>query len=128
MLTEKHSAVSPGTDLSSLCQLLTWCTYHGNIRHTSGGEECQPDTSHLVSVLPFPPLPILWNVAFLTCITMEFHCIPQWHASVFSWKYFVSYSALLRNSFHCQEVLMVFHFHCNLCLCSVVLQTSNDTV
>ena len=23
-------------------------------------------------------LPILWNVAFLTCITMEFHCVPQW--------------------------------------------------
>jgi len=23
-------------------------------------------------------LPILWNISFLTCITMQFHCIPQW--------------------------------------------------
>ena len=57
----------------------------------------------------------------LTCNTVKF-------ILVFSWKYFVSYSAMLRNSFHCQEVLMVFHFHCTLCLCSVILLTSNDTV
>ena len=47
------------------------------------------DTSHL----PFPPLPIIWNVTFLTCITMEFHCIPQWcvlsFTSIFSSQLFL---------------------------------------
>ena len=56
----------------------SWCTYRGSTRYTSGGADCPaPDTSHLFSVLPSPPLPILWNVAFLTSSTMEFHCIPQ---------------------------------------------------
>jgi hypothetical protein len=57
----------------------SWCTYRRNIGYTSGGTVCPaPDTSHLFSVLPFPPLPILWNVAFLTCITIQFHCISQY--------------------------------------------------
>ena len=39
------------------------------IWYISGGADClAPGTSYLFSVLPFPPLPILWNVAFLTCI------------------------------------------------------------
>ena len=51
--------------------------------YTSGVADCPaPDTSHLFSVLPFPLLPILWNVAFLTCITVQFHCIPQWYVFV----------------------------------------------
>ena len=63
--------MSPGTDLSSLWRSAAdcWCTYRGNAWYTSGGAECPaPDTSHLFSVLPFPPLPILWNVTFLTVI------------------------------------------------------------
>ena len=56
--------------------LTSWCTYRGNIRYTSCGADCPPDTSHLFSV---PPLPPLWNVAFLTYITMAFHCMPQWY-------------------------------------------------
>ena len=37
--------------------------------YTSGGADCSaPDTSYLFSVPPFPTLPILWNVALLTCI------------------------------------------------------------
>ena len=72
--------MSSGTDLSSLWLSAadsSWCTYRGNIKYTSGGADCPaPDTSHLFAA--FPPLPILWNVAFLTCITMEFHCIAQW--------------------------------------------------
>jgi len=30
--------------------LTSWCTYHGNIRYTSGGADCPPDTSHQSSV------------------------------------------------------------------------------
>jgi len=78
-LTEQHSTVSPGTDLSSLWRsaadflmYLPW-KYILPVLQTV----LPPDTSRLFSVLPFPPLPILWNVAFLTCITVEFHCIPQ---------------------------------------------------
>ena len=52
-------------------------------RHTSGGE-----TVHLIhimfSVLPFPPLPIPWNVASLTCITVELHCKTQWDVLSFT--------------------------------------------
>ena len=29
-------------------------------------------------------LPILWNVAFFTYITMQFHCIPQWYVLCFT--------------------------------------------
>jgi len=29
-------------------------------------------------------LHILWKVAFLTCITMYFHCIPQWYVLCFT--------------------------------------------
>ena len=87
-LTEQHSAVSPGTDPSSLWRPAadsSWCTYRGNVKYTSCGADCPaPDTSHLFSVLPFPPLPILWNVAFLSCITMEFHCIPLWYVLNFT--------------------------------------------
>ena len=64
--------------------LTSWCTHFGIIKYTPDGADCPPDTSHLFSVLPFPPLPILWNVAFLTCITAEFHCIPQWYVLSFT--------------------------------------------
>jgi hypothetical protein len=29
-------------------------------------------------------LPILWNVTFLTCITMEFHCTARWYVFGFT--------------------------------------------
>jgi len=78
LLPEQHCALSPGTHLSSLWRSAAdFLMYFGNIKYTSGGADCPPDTSHLFSVLPFQPLPILWNVAFLTCITMEFHYVPQ---------------------------------------------------
>jgi len=67
-LIEQHSAVSPGTNLSlprrsaADSMYLPW-------KYASGGADCPaPDTSHLFSVLPFPSLPILRNVAFLTSI------------------------------------------------------------
>jgi len=61
--------MSPGTGLSSLwraaADFLMYLPWKYKI--TKGGADCPaPDTSHLFSVLPFPPLPILWNVAFLT--------------------------------------------------------------
>ena len=63
----------------------SWYTYRGNIRYTSGGAGCPaPDTSHLFPVQLFPPLPILRNVAFLTNINTEFHCIPQWYVLSFT--------------------------------------------
>ena len=63
----------------------SWCTYRRNITYTSGGADCPaPDTFHLFSVLPFPSLPILWNDAILTGVTMEFHCIPQWYLLSFT--------------------------------------------
>ena len=69
---------------SDVQPLTSWCTYFGNIRYTSGGADCPaPDTSHLLSVLPFPPLPILRNVT-LTSITTHFHCIPQWYVLSFT--------------------------------------------
>jgi len=76
--------VSPGTHVVALTvsRWLSWCTYRGNIKHTSGGEDCPPDTSHLFSV--FPPFPSPWNVAFLTCITMEFHRQPQLYVLSFT--------------------------------------------
>jgi hypothetical protein len=55
----------------------------------------------------------------LTCNALKFILI-------FSWKYFVSNSVSSRNGFHCEEFLMVLGFHCTLCQCSVVLQTSNE--
>jgi len=80
--------VSPRTDLSSLRRSAAdfWMYLQWKYeRYTSDGADCPPYTSHLFSVLPFPPLPILWNVAFLTCITAKFHCIPQWYMSSFTY-------------------------------------------
>jgi len=71
------AAVSPGTDLSSLWRsaaYCSWCAYRGNIRCASGGADCPaPDTSHLFSVQTFPPLPILWNFAF---VNLHYHGVP----------------------------------------------------
>ena len=77
------------------------CTYRGNIGYTSDGAVCSaPDTSHLFSVLPFPPLPILWNATFLN---LHYCAVPL-------------YTPMLR---------VTFHLHLQFVLSAVCLSTSN---
>jgi hypothetical protein len=80
-LTERRSAMSPGTAVSLLWRSASdssWCASLGNYRYTSGDVNYPaPDTFQLFSVLPFVPLPILYGPSPLTCITMAFHYVPQ---------------------------------------------------
>jgi len=93
--------------------LTSWCTYFGNIKYTSGGADYPSDTSNLFSFLPFPPLPIRWNVAFLTCITVEFHCIPQWYVlsftSIFS-RCCLQYASVLQAGIIFQAINWLIYF------------------
>ena len=78
--------MSKGTNLSSLWQSAAFSLDVFTVEiYTSSCADCPaPDTSPQFSVLPFPPLPILWNVAFLNCITTEFHCKPHWYVLSFT--------------------------------------------
>ena len=91
----------------------SWCTYHGSIRYTSCGADCPaPDTSHLFSILPFPPLPILWNVA-LSCITIELHCIPPRYVLSFSCifsRFCLQYASVLQAGIIFQAINWLFFF------------------
>jgi len=84
------------------------------ICYTYGGADCPaPDTLHLFSVLPFPPLPLLWNVAFLTSIITQFRCILQWYVLSFtciSSRCFLQFASILQAGIIFQAIIWLLFF------------------
>ena len=59
-------------------------------------------------------LPILWNVTYLTRITMQFHCIPQWYVLCFTFIFSnccLQYASVLQAGivFHAINWLLFFY-------------------
>jgi len=62
----------------SLLTLYNVIPFQCTVCTTSSGADCPtPDTSHLFSVLSFPPFPILYKPYPLSCITMACHYTAQ---------------------------------------------------